>query len=55
MWCHVGVVAVDDGGCSCVAHCVCERVCAVCVGDGCGGGRVWVLCFPLVGGGGVGE
>ena len=56
-WCGVGVVSVDDGGCSCVAHCVCERVCAVCVGDGCGGGRVWclVVLFPVLCGGGVGE
>lgn len=55
VWCHVGVVAVNNGGCSCVVHGVCERVCAVCVGDG-GGGLVFgVACFPVSGGGGVGE
>lgn len=54
-WCGVGVVAVDDGGCSCVVLCV--RVCllAANVCDGCGGGRVWVVGFPVVGGGGVCE
>ena len=56
-WCDVGVVAVDDGGCSCVVHCVCERVCAAKVGDGCGGWRVWCLVvgFPILCGGGVCE
>ena len=55
MWCHVGVVAVNNGGCSCVVLGVGGCLLAVCVCDGCGGGRVWVLCFPVVGGGGVGE
>lgn len=57
VWCDVGVVAVNNGGCSCVVLCV--RVCllAVYVCDGCCGGRVWVLVagFPVSGGGGVGE
>ena len=56
-WCGVGVVAVDDGWGSGVAGGV--RVCllAACVGDGGWGWCVWVLvvCFPMVGGGGVGE
>lgn len=55
MWCYVGVVAVNDGGCSCVVLGVGGCLLAVYVCDGCGGGRVWVLCFPVVGGGGVGE
>lgn len=52
---EVGVVAVDDCWGSCLVLGVGVCLLAVCVGDGCGGGRVWVLCFPLVGGGGVGE
>ena len=54
-WCGVGVVAVDDGGCSCVVLCV--RVCllAVYVGDGGGLWGVWVVLFPILCGGGVGE
>ena len=55
MWCGVGVVAVDDGGGSCVAGGVGCGLLAVYVGDGGGGGRVWVVLFPVVGGGGVGE
>lgn len=52
---EVGVVAVDDGGCSCVVHGVGGCLCAVYVCDGCGGGRVWVVGFPVLCGGGVGE
>lgn len=54
-WCHVGVVAVDDGGCSCVVLGV--RVClrAANVGDGGWGGCFLVVLFPVLGGGGVGE
>lgn len=57
MWCDVGVVAVDDGGCSGVVLGVGGCLLAVYVGDGCGGGRVWVLvvCFPVLCGGGVCE
>ena len=55
VWCGVGVVAVDDGGGSCVAGGVGCGLLAVYVGDGGGGGRVWVVLFPVVGGGGVGE
>ena len=55
MWARVGVVAVHDGWGSCLVLGVCERVCAVCVGDGGGGLVFWVSCFPVVGGGGVGE
>ena len=55
MWARVGVVAVDDGGCSGVVLGV--RVCllAVYVCDGRGGGRVWVVLFPVLCGGGVCE
>ena len=51
----VCVVAVDDGGCSCVVHGVGVCLLAVCVGDGGGGGCVGVACFPVLGGGGVFE
>ena len=56
-WCGERVVAVDDGGCSCVVLCVCLCLLAVCVGDGCGGGCVWcvVVLFPILCGGGVCE
>ena len=56
-WCGERVVAVDDGGCSCVVLCVCLCLLAVCVGDGCGGGRVWclVVLFPILCGGGATE
>lgn len=54
-WCGVGVVAVNNGGCSCVVHGVGGCLCAVGVGDG--GGRLvfGVVLFPVVCGGGVGE
>lgn len=55
MWARVGVVAVDDGGCSGVAHCVCGCLSAVCVCDGGWGWCFLVVCFPVLGGGGVGE
>lgn len=54
-WCHVGVVAVDDGGCSCVVLGVGGCLLAVYVCDGGWGWCVLVACFPVVGGGGVGE
>lgn len=56
-WCGERVVAVDDGGCSCVVGGVGGCLLSVYVGDGCGGGRVWCLvaCFPVSGGGGVCE
>lgn len=56
-WCDVGVVSVNNGGCSCVVHGVGGGLLAVCVCDGGWGWCVWVLvvCFPVVGGGGVGE
>lgn len=54
-WCHVGVVAVDDGGGSGVAGGVCVCLLAACVGDGGWGGCFLVAGFPVVGGGGVGE
>lgn len=55
MWACVGVVAVDDGGGSGVVRGVGVCLLAACVCDG-GGRRVfWVSCFPVVGGGGVGE
>ena len=56
-WCCVGVVAVDDGGCSGVVLGVGVCLCAVYVGDGGGGWCVWVLVvlFPVLCGGGVGE
>lgn len=55
MWCGVGVVAVNNGGCSCVVLGV--RVCllAANVCDGRGGGRVWVVLFPVLCGGGACE
>lgn len=55
MWARVGVVAVDDGGCSGVVLGVGVRLLAVYVCDGGWGGRVLVVGFPVVGGGGVGE
>ena len=56
-WCGVGVVAVNNGGCSCVVHGVGGCLLAVYVCDGCCGGRVWclVVLFPVLCGGGVGE
>lgn len=56
MWCGVGVVAVDDGGGSGVVLGVGVCLLAVYVCDGGWGWRVaLVSCFPVVGGGGVGE
>ena len=54
-WCCVGVVAVNDGGCSCLVLGVGVCLLAVCVGDGGGGGVFWVVLFPVSGGGGVCE
>lgn len=54
-WCGVGVVAVDDGGCSCVVHGVGVCLLAACVGDGGGLWGVLVVCFPVPRGGGVTE
>ena len=56
-WCDVGVVAVDDGGGSGVVLGVRMCLLAVYVCDGGWGWCVWVLvvCFPVVGGGGVFE
>ena len=57
VWCHVGVVAVNNGGGSGVVLGVGVCLLAVYVCDGGWGWCVWVLvaCFPVVGGGGVGE
>ena len=55
VWCGVGVVAVDDCWGSCLVLGVGVCLLAVCVGDGCGGGCVWVALFPVLCGGGVGE
>lgn len=54
-WCGASVVAVNNGGCSCVVHGVGGGLLAVYVGDGCGGGRVWVVLFPILCGGGATE
>lgn len=54
-WCGVGVVSVDDGGGSGVVGGVGCGLLAVCVGDGGVGGCVLVVCFPMLGGGGVFE
>lgn len=52
-WCGVGVVAVNNGGCSCVVHGVGGCLLSAYVGDG-GGGRVFgVVLLPALGGGGV--
>ena len=54
-WCGVGVVAVNDCWGSCLVLGVGGCLLAACVGDG-GGGLVFgVACFPVSGGGGVGE
>lgn len=55
MWARVGVVAVDDGGCSGVVCGVGGGLPAVYVCDGGWGWCFLVVCFPVVGGGGVGE
>ena len=54
-WCGVGVVAVNNGGCSCVAGGVGGCLLAACVGDGCGGKVFGVVLFPVSGGGGACE
>lgn len=54
-WRGVGVVAVDDGGCSCVVLGVGVCLCAVYVCDGGGLGVFGVVCFPILCGGGVCE
>ena len=54
-WCGVGVVSVNNGGGSGVVHGVGGGLLAVCVGDGGWGWCVLVVCFPILGGGGVGE
>ena len=54
-WCCVGVVAVNNGGGSGVGRNVGVCHCACGVGGGCGGGCVWVVCFPVLCGGGVCE
>lgn len=54
-WCGVGVVAVNNGGCSCVVHGVGGCLLAANVCDG-GGGKVFgVVLFPVLCGGGVAE
>ena len=52
---EVGVVAVNNGGCSCVVLGVGGCLCSVGVCDG--GGRLvfGVVLFPVLCGGGVGE
>lgn len=52
---EVGVVAVNNGGCSCVVHGVGGGLLAVYVGDGGWGWCVLVVLFPILCGGGVGE
>lgn len=55
MWARVGVVAVDDGGCSGVVCGVGGGLPAVYVGDGGGCGVFWVVLFPILCGGGAYE
>lgn len=55
MWCHVGVVAVDDGGGSGVVLGVGVCLLAVYVGDGGWCGVFWVVLFPILCGGGAYE
>lgn len=55
MWARVGVVAVNNGGCSGVVLGVCGCLPAVYVCDGGWGWRFLVVLFPVLGGGGVGE
>ena len=54
-WCGVGVVAVNNGGCSGVVLGVGVCLLAVYVCDGGWGGRVWVVLFPILCGGGAFE